>query len=500
MHKQAGLTAVEQAPTLTRSTFLKIMSGATLGLTARLGVFGAGLFMGAPVFAADVDVEVFPTGTFPLDIDEVSSAINGGVGPSGISYPGGGTVLLKATNREGIPTAFNFGDGAWPATRGSVPIQKDVVILGEKNKPAPQNLPFDAERDAGYMPNRTVIFGGKRPFNCPSENPTATRLTVRGLYFAYPSLAAVQVKKSAGLVVTDCVIYDVKSDVTDAPAQLPYAALGVEATGLTQTNPVLMGEFRVEDNRIWRRPPTSGFYAADVGIALQLASMVPEIRRNDVRGFAFAGIGIDRNTQAGIMSDNRVARCGYGPAAISGGLGTRGMTVSTIIARNEVECGEHGPSQWTRNGISIVGSSNVLLSSNIVGGDVAVAGISLTNASSNCAMHGNRLKNLTAGMTQVQVLEGSQSNLLTSNEYGGVGTAGICGALVRGQNNQLVDERFWGSYLGHAQPCVWLTTTSSGNRVSQLKYGSPAVWAVCTQVRDEGFGNIVEGIERCSRK
>jgi hypothetical protein len=61
-----------------------------------------------------------------------------------------------------------------------------------------------------YKPDRTVICGGKRPFSCRPESPAPTRLTVRDIHFAYPSLAAVQVAKSAGLRITDCVIYDVE--------------------------------------------------------------------------------------------------------------------------------------------------------------------------------------------------------------------------------------------------------------------------------------------------
>ena len=41
---------------------------------------------------------VYPTGSFPLDVQNVQAAINAG-----------GTVLLKATNAADQPIAFNFG-------------------------------------------------------------------------------------------------------------------------------------------------------------------------------------------------------------------------------------------------------------------------------------------------------------------------------------------------------------------------------------------------------
>lgn len=53
---------------------------------------------------------VYPTGTYPLDVQNVQSALDGG-----------GTVLLKATDAAGIPTAFNSGlptlrAGGWNST------------------------------------------------------------------------------------------------------------------------------------------------------------------------------------------------------------------------------------------------------------------------------------------------------------------------------------------------------------------------------------------------
>jgi hypothetical protein len=499
MNTEAAIAgAAKHILMVTRGIFLGPQRGcrpSPLADEARPGTIGAAL--GERAASVPGIVEVHPTGVFPQDVEEVASAINGGAGPSGIVYEGGGTVLLKATTAAGVPTAFNFGMGAWPLDRGSVEVRKDVHILGEDCNGVPQNLAPDAERDSAYKPNRTVIYGGKRPFRCACTNAAATRLSVRNLYFAYPTLAAIQVSKSAGLLVQDCVIYDVRSDVTDAPLVVPMAAVGIEAAGGRQEFSELTGEFRVEDNRIWRRPPTPGFYAVDAGIVVQLASMVAVIRRNDITGFAYAGIRIDRNAQRCSIQDNRVTRCGYGPLATSAGIATKGTASSISIARNEVECGEHGPSQLSKSGINLVRSNNVWIASNSVSGTGASVGIGLINGSSDCVLHGNRLQNLVAGTMQVHVSGGSQGNLLVRNEYGGVMATGIAGAFVEGENNQLISERFVGSYLGPRQPCIWLATTSSANRVSQLKYGVLPDWAPCMQVRDEGVSNFVTHLEHC---
>jgi hypothetical protein len=105
-------------------------------------------------------------------------------------------------------------------------------------------------------------------------------------------------------------------------------------------------------------------------------------------------------------------------------------------------------------------------------------------------------------------------NQLTDKGYGAViAGAGasipgavipLAGIVVVGNDNDLVIEQFWGSYLGTAAttplPCIWLQPLSSGNRVTALKYGSPPQGAdVCMQVLDEG-SNVVPGLERCRRR
>jgi hypothetical protein len=63
-------------------------------------------------------VSVYPTGSVSLDIANVQTAIDAG-----------GTVLLKAKNRAGQATAFNFGTGAQAS---GVNINTDVSIVGER--------------------------------------------------------------------------------------------------------------------------------------------------------------------------------------------------------------------------------------------------------------------------------------------------------------------------------------------------------------------------------
>jgi len=59
-------------------------------------------------------VEVYPTGNPAQDVPNIQNAVDLG-----------GNVLLKATDTDGNPQYFNFGDF------GIVGIEKDVVIMGE---------------------------------------------------------------------------------------------------------------------------------------------------------------------------------------------------------------------------------------------------------------------------------------------------------------------------------------------------------------------------------
>ena len=61
---------------------------------------------GFPCAAATV---VYPTGSYPLDVQNVQAALDGG-----------GTVLLKATNAAGVPTAFDFGPSGCHRRLGGV--------------------------------------------------------------------------------------------------------------------------------------------------------------------------------------------------------------------------------------------------------------------------------------------------------------------------------------------------------------------------------------------
>lgn len=493
------------AQELSRSDFLR-----TLGRAAIVGV-GAATSVGwlsklQAQTAQAYEVDVYPTGTYPNDVYEVNAAVNGGVGPSGTSYPGGGIVRLRATNQYGVPTFFHFGDNL--TGRGSVNATRDVVIVGELSGPVSFSFPGYPAPDASFTPDRTVIFGGRRPLCCRGTNAFATRLTVRNLYFAFPSLVAVQVNKSAGLEVTDCVVYEVEMGLNDLGIG---ATAGLEATGGVIPIPQLSGEFRIVNNRIRRALATSSppnFSPADGGIVLQRASMTAHIASNEVSGFAFTGIGIDRNDGKASISGNFVTSCGYGLSPLSNGIGIRGTRESIVIERNEIESGLAAPSSSLRSKCGIaVASANATVRANRLTGTAASYGVFLATAvlpeatvrATNVSLLDNRMSDLVAESAQLSVAGTCDNNRSANNQYGSVANQGLAGIAVQGNENHLINERFVGTYGSSAMPlpCVWLRTGSSGNRVEALKYrDAPQGMDLCGRIRDDGT-NVVPGYERC---
>src|SRR4029434_443181 len=70
---------------------------------------------------------VYPTGSYPLDAQNVQAALDGG-----------GTVLLKATNAAGVPTAFDFGPS--DVTGGWVEMFVDAELIGEHTAAADKSI------------------------------------------------------------------------------------------------------------------------------------------------------------------------------------------------------------------------------------------------------------------------------------------------------------------------------------------------------------------------
>jgi hypothetical protein len=117
-----------------------------------IALVAAGLLASAPSTARAAVTVVYPTGQFPADVTNVQAALDQG-----------GTVLLKATDVQGQPTAFDFG----PSQLGSgvVNVRVDAALTGER---------------AGE--EMTTIEGGSAPVRVrPGVN-----VTISGIDFERP--------------------------------------------------------------------------------------------------------------------------------------------------------------------------------------------------------------------------------------------------------------------------------------------------------------------------
>ena len=373
---------------------------------------------------------VHPTGRYPDDVDAVKAAVDA-------ALPGD-WILLRATDAAGVPTFFHFGDDASPG-RGWINLTKDITIVGEAMPPTDFVFPDGRTPDPDLTPDRTIVYGGKRPFQCqPTNTHAATTLTVRGLYFAYPALAAVQVRKSAGFEVTDCVVCGVRSGLTDLAFSV---ATGIEATGLDSSRageqPDLTGYFRVSNNVVTRSDEPATYQRPDGGIILQLARMNADIHDNDIRQFAATGIVVDACEGSSIeIRHNTTVNCGYGDRDGLGFAQAAGIIVRRTgapapamlrVIDNAVVggavTGPAGDPLESKSGISIWGSSWADVHANTVSGTLLVTGILVTGFDSagirTLSRHnritGNRLPNLPAGHEAVSVDVDCTDNLVQGN-------------------------------------------------------------------------------------
>jgi hypothetical protein len=108
---------------------------------------------------------VYPTGVWPDDVNNVQAAVSTD-----------GMVLLKAVNRAGKPTAFNFGTPEYLAGR-KVLIEANVNIQGET-----------------IRGSRTTIQGGLDPFR--GYTPVSRRIS--GVDFVGPLDGAIEILATAG--------------------------------------------------------------------------------------------------------------------------------------------------------------------------------------------------------------------------------------------------------------------------------------------------------------
>lgn len=238
-----------------------------------------------------VDEVVYPTGVFPDDLANVQAAVDAG-----------GTILLKATDADGVPTAFDFGTSD---DFVGVELTNDVAILGETVD--------------GQM---TTIQGGFAPFR-GFDSPVTS--AIRGISFHEPYVWAVALVYSNGFEMSKCRILGAFGD--------PGAA-GILIIGSIGS---ITGTILIADNVM------RGFQAQfGLGLDLQDYDAEATIVGNEISDVNHTGIFLNANSRPALISDNMIVPgpelppFGFGNGIYLGPPSTIGGTY--YVGNNVVVC------------------------------------------------------------------------------------------------------------------------------------------------------------------
>ena len=308
-------------------------------------------------------IVVYPTGTYPVDVNIVQAAINQG-----------GTILLKATDSGGAAKSFNFG----PPVAGSGFVfqsNPDVTILGETVN--------------GQM---TTITGGSTPIRVTFA---AGHFTLHGIHLDGPRSIGVLVLASSHVEISGNVINDV---------------IGVPSGGFTFGRGILVGTDNVTGDLLIANNVINRVHAqAGYGLSVSFHSAATTISGNTVLGINLNGILL-----GGIIR----------PATISGNIVIPGPAQDlNVTAGNAILFGHsRGGSAWIANntvvcenpfadGIAVVGGGAAPFSANdsvIEKNDVTMhrslfGGISLYDQVANNMVRANKIAGDGAFALQVAV-------------------------------------------------------------------------------------------------
>jgi len=392
-----------------------------------------GLNGGWTYAAAPVTTTVYPTGSFPLDVQNVQAAIDRG-----------GAVVLKATNAVGQPTAFDFGP-ADPQTGTGVNLTTDVSILGER-----------------FGPYATTIRGG---FNSILGLVPVTS-TIQGIDFEGPLVSPIALIRSTG---ADIVGNRIRGIV---PLLLFFGFTEVEGifvSGFDDPQNAITGRIRIADNTI---EVSDGDFAN--GMQFDEVSADIEVSGNTVRFtesngvIQTLGILVFRSHGKADVVNNLVTMGPGDPDAFPVGIFVGGHSEARYVIRGNTIITDHpnadgmdvvglpfsGSSQGaviegnhiimhslisTSGGIAFAGAvRNSLMSANRIegtsGNAIQVLGLGSTlTADSNHAV-GNDISQLSASDGDVFFGPDSINNLFAGhcNTYAdlGIGNRILCGSAI----------------------------------------------------------------------
>ncbi len=256
---------------------------AALWLVALVGMSPAFVQNVAAAGSASDNQTVYPTGTFPADVDAVQAAVSRG-----------GSILLKATNRQGDPTAFNFGPPDDANTSGGVYITKDVKVFGERRGP------YQTKIDGGVIPFRGWMPGDT------GDSHARVKTMISGLDFERPLLSAVTIDWSSGSQIVGNRIANVQGELVcaDPDCNQPIGTEGRAIKFLGNYDPehAITGKISVSDNEIVNSN-------ADLSAAIVLDSVAADvtIQNNRITVSQEGGMFLIDSSGKVIIDDNFIA-------------------------------------------------------------------------------------------------------------------------------------------------------------------------------------------------
>ena len=306
-----------------------------------------------PAGAHAATTVVYPTGQYPADVQNVQAAVDGG-----------GTVLLKATNASGAPTAFNFG----PPVRGPgfVTLSRNVELVGEHAGSAVTTV------GGGYYPLRAfaaiatsvrnITFDAPlrgailflQPFGADTEI-TGNRIshTVGRFFPSFGTEAEAMVVGGGRVVIDDNVVDDVAADsgigITELDSAGPVEILRNRVSGTSSSSIECTrnhGPVRIEDNVVRPGPTAEGFNGYGIEINGTGSYLV---QRNDVLIETPGGIGIFAFGALGfgfgpvtnpVIAENHVVLNPVGTiggSVFDDGIDLAGLVSGAYVGQNKIE-------------------------------------------------------------------------------------------------------------------------------------------------------------------
>ncbi len=269
------------------------------------------LFLFSTAAAVETHV-VYPTGTFPLDVENIQAVIDD-LGARGVD----GRIILKATDINGFPNEFNFDRFDNGDARGTVYI--DGPDYGKDHR---GSVAFIGEEVDGW---RTTIGGGANVISFRRKD----FLIVQGIDFIIPFRHAIYVAQSSGAVIRDNFFLFTLSP-NDATHAAPIAFDGDVAASKTQ----ITGTIRIIENRV--ESVAYDFFSA--GVFLRSTNARILVSDNDV---LFARNGIWNEMSWGVVriQNNRIHAISPEPTWYTLGITSAcqlGQDVGSIITDNQI--------------------------------------------------------------------------------------------------------------------------------------------------------------------